>query len=120
MNDRELLERAAKAAGVKGYWDDSYGGVVVRRNASGIAEAFWSPLENDGDALRLAVKLGFAVEVFDSLVTASRAGDCGGAEATIAIGSDPYAATRRAIVCAAAEMDDSSPQRPQDSKNRAK
>jgi len=100
MPDRELLELAAKAAGIKqtcwieadhewfqaegvGY-DDPYD-----------CQQRWNPLTDDDLALRLAVKLGllshpllqhyFAVEV-------------------LMPGRDPYAATRRAIVRAAAEI----------------
>lgn len=43
MDDNKLLELAAKAAGHK------------RRSAN------WNPLEDDGDALRLAVKLKLSV-----------------------------------------------------------
>ena len=54
MNDRELLEAAAKAHGglvcVPGFgW--------IHENADGVRGAWWRPLEDDGDALRLAVKL---------------------------------------------------------------
>lgn len=52
MSDRELLELAAKAAGeVAGDWIGNphyMNGVLMR----------WNPLTDDGDALRLAVKLG--------------------------------------------------------------
>lgn len=44
MSDRELLEKAAKAAGM---WDAENGCIDVP----------WSPLTDDGDAHRLAVKL---------------------------------------------------------------
>jgi hypothetical protein len=87
MTDKELLELAAKAAGIE-----------VTPNLNGWEEKYpmgWNPLTDDGDALRLAVKLGilshpllqhyFAVE-------------------TLMPEKDPYAATRRAIVRAAAEI----------------
>jgi hypothetical protein len=55
MSDRELLELAAKAAGIRiNYWvydnDDDSPSVL---GSGGI----WNPLTDDGDALRLAVKL---------------------------------------------------------------
>ena len=57
MKDRELLELAAKAAGLKLSFYDG-----VHRNATGADPAMnicafpvWNPLNDDGDALRLAV-----------------------------------------------------------------
>ena len=93
MSDRELLELAAKAAGMDSLW---------RGDEDGLS---WNPLTDDGDALRLAVKLGLTIEqrikgqecfVEDCLyVEAGHARyDEGGKEA----------ATRRAIVRAAAEI----------------
>jgi hypothetical protein len=50
QTDRELLEAAAKAAGIKGdymrYWGDS--GINTGDPDNGL----WNPLEDDGDALR--------------------------------------------------------------------
>jgi hypothetical protein len=63
MTDRELLEAAAKAAGISGEY---FGGTGAY--ASGIWRDFehgcrdcWNPLTDDGDALRLAVKLRMTV-----------------------------------------------------------
>ena len=57
MTDRELLELAAKAAGIELTWDctDRFGEpwTVIK----GVVCAYWNPLTDDGDALRLAVKL---------------------------------------------------------------
>lgn len=91
MTDRELLELAAKAAGVSLRLD-------ILRDESREWEG-WNPLTDDGDALRLAVQLlnwPHGGRAFDNAVTAM-----------VAVGqlpSDPYAATRRAIVRAAAEI----------------
>ena len=49
MTDRELLELAAKAAGMPTHTDGV--GFVMAHHPS------WNPLTDDGDALRLAVKL---------------------------------------------------------------
>ena len=59
--DRELLEMAAKAAGlhVKGWVGDR---MVFFNPITGSAEEHWNPLTDDGDALRLAVKLGISIE----------------------------------------------------------
>ena len=70
MTDRELLELAAKAAGLDTpryvQWD---GRKLGWKNNEGIsvesgptAQRLWNPLTDDGDALRLAVKLGLCVD----------------------------------------------------------
>lgn len=66
MSDRELLEYAAKAAVV--------GEIVCyerNRNCLRIGDRssyrLWRPLTDDGDALRLAVKLGIYVKHFPAL-----------------------------------------------------
>ena len=55
MTDKELLELAAKAAGYEARW---FGDVFCRDTK---LEPYpwrgWNPLTDDGDALRLAVKL---------------------------------------------------------------
>ncbi len=62
MTDRELLERAAKAAGMETRWERVTSQLRARVPGSGDAFPVWSPLTDDGDALRLAVKLGIRVE----------------------------------------------------------
>ena len=61
MTDRELLELAAKAAGLEGEWKTTVGGwpclILPGHHA-------WQPLHDDGDALRLAVQLELAPLVF--------------------------------------------------------
>jgi len=54
VTDRELLELAAKAAGMPTHTDGV--GFVMAHHPS------WNPLTDDGDALRLAVKLGLQVD----------------------------------------------------------
>ena len=57
MSDRELLEKAAKAAGdinLPLLWVREFDGDLTPVNNRGEA---WNPLTDDGDALRLAVKL---------------------------------------------------------------
>ena len=93
MSDRELLEKAAKAAG---YWDkdfDCYKGPIS-----------WDPIEKDEDALRLMVKLGIDVTFDDIEVYAFPPDGIGGLCEMVKENNDPYAATRRAIVKAAAEI----------------
>jgi hypothetical protein len=59
--DRELLELAAKAAGINAKWYDVTG--CLMRTAAGSGLTRWEPLSNDGDALRLAVKLRLTIDI---------------------------------------------------------
>ena len=102
MNDRELLELAAKAAGIVKFWDGD-------TSRAGAASDFWNPLTDDGDALRLAVKLGMRVSVnrdpagFTAIAsTQSPFGAKSAAE--VADKETLSEATRRAIVRAAVEI----------------
>lgn len=99
---RKLLELAAKAAGVSKQWDGSF---VDRYNPDHV----WNPIENDGDALRLAVKLGIEVhpdrevgEVYTAFCV--RAPHLLGLNIAEELGADEMAATRRVIVKSAAEI----------------
>ena len=111
MTDRELLEAAARAAGYSVRWVDAptsfnYEGFRIKTGKKVPAgfdeELRWNPLTDDGDALRLAVKLRLVVhQVLPSGATAS------GDEGYVSYhdhNGDPYAATRRSIVRAAAAM----------------
>jgi hypothetical protein len=95
-NSRSLLERAAKAAGIELEWD-SRGAFAYDRDAGGSGKArIWNPLTDDGDALRLAVKLqGHGFSMLDVAWPIIEAGKSG---------QDIYAAARLAIVSAAAQM----------------
>jgi hypothetical protein len=100
MTDRELLELAAKAAGIGLWWDYIDGQDVCSTDGG----TDWNPLLDDGDALRLAVKLGFCVTVFlnqGDVWVGYAAGNVRGNHIE-PLGADHYAATRRAIVEAAA------------------
>jgi len=97
--DQELLELAAKAAGynVKSHED---GTLYSDYRCSGYWGVF-NPLTDDGDALRLAVKLQMLIDPCNSYVTTCSA--IGGfAEAHEDTCDDPRAAVRRAIVITAA------------------
>ena len=85
MTDRELLELAAKAAG------------IAHVTPMMIEWGQWNPLTDDGDALRLAVKCAqlFGFYRFLRAWIAAMATENGSP-------SDPIAATRRAITRAAA------------------
>ncbi len=97
MNDRELLSRAAKAAGYD--YKPANGAIVV----DGIPGR-WDPLSDDGDALRLAVQLRILVEscAFQSYACARV--DSKRVYVTEPHDGDVFASTRRAIVRAAAAL----------------
>ena len=105
MSDRELLELAAKAAGYEIIgWEMTCGvEVAILSDLSR-----WQPMSANeatdcmGDALRLAVKLDLIVNTHGSHVQVSYPFDT--PLAFEKIGDDPCAATRLAIVRAAAEI----------------
>lgn len=118
MSDRELLELAAKAAGLRLSWGDKYlvGGdevdctdiPYVVSDDRETAPAYWNPLEDDGDALRLAVDLHLALlfPMRGDQYPQVGAGQVGSMTAAKMESIEPnhYAATRRAIVRAAAAI----------------
>lgn len=97
--DRKLLRLAAKAAGIKVHGladkfvaqhDMGRDGLCIANDRGG--DSLWNPLTDDGDALRLAVKLG---------LTVSPTGNLDFVFACVA--------TRRAVVRAAAEIGKETP-----------
>ena len=131
MTDKELLEMAAKAAefGQESKhgpcWTESeyprgsktHGALWNYIGYMDTAE-LWNPLTDDGDALRLAVKLRIDLSLWlykNSAEAKTHIGAGRGISLTSdnprpinshreGNGNDPYAATRRAIVRAAAEI----------------
>lgn len=102
MNDRELLELAAKAAGmvIVSRCDDG------RLGIEGLGR-WWNPLTDDGDALRLVVKLHLTIdrsEIKPAAVVYCDWQDRPLVQTIEDHGNDPYTATRRAIVRAAAKI----------------
>jgi hypothetical protein len=119
MSKQEMLELAARASGVEVWSPRMNGG----RNEDGsriiltpchtevegeVVE--WNPIDNDGDALRLAVKLGLQVftDYKSGIDLQPGTGVLIGSELPpefwLAHNDDPCAATRLAIVRAAAEI----------------
>ena len=120
--DRELLELAAKAAGLQlcGYsWigeneDDEECEILdaafVKNCPEQDVATMWNPLTDDGDALRLAVKLGMGIsfgqyaplDVYSVYISKVEHGD------EIAVGcitdGDEFGVVRRAITRAAAQI----------------
>lgn len=114
MTDRELLKSAAKAIGYTAYFNKADACQLSTDGTENGYVQFWNPLTDDGDALRLAVKLRLDIDNGspsdgNRYVCAYRCG--------IAMVRDPVseieeiedecqrlAATRRAIVRAAASI----------------
>ena len=103
--DRELLELAAKAAGLDLTYCPAWS-CMAKKLADLDGEYFdsktcWNPLTYDGDALRLAVNLRISVSIGKDVVEAYIGESDGKLEASK---STILSATRRAIVRAAAEI----------------
>lgn len=106
MTDRELLELAAKAAGIEIEWGRWLTGRawLTKTNTGDLSP--WCPLSNDGDALRLLAQLDlelfFNTMPYDMCVCVSKGNRPG--LWSEPFGPDKLAAARRAIVRAAAEI----------------
>lgn len=87
MNDKRLLELVAISA---------FGNMSVQMLDSG-----WNPLIDDGDALRLAVKLRIGLGDRETTVTAFHNHSMATGSVYVEEIGDKYEATRRAIVRAA-------------------
>jgi len=99
MTDKELLELAAKAAGGFVYVENMG---WIEQDEHGNRGSWWNPFGDDGDALRLAVRLNVHIELHDDLVRVWYAnGEC--VELHFNPG-DKQGAARRAIVLAAVEI----------------
>ena len=97
MTDRELLELAAKAAGMT--YSSEYGVAFGEDETGNFMEEDWNPLTDDGDALRLAVRLGITFRRLGRQMAA-----CGIVQINEYCDDDyDYAAARRVIVKVAAE-----------------
>lgn len=118
MDDRTMLELAAKAAGIDAEWQEwvtsriAEFGTIKHTKREGLRRggAPWNPLADDGDALRLARALHINIEFLRGLTTKqvveiaaspSGRGDCLCIEP---IGDAPNKAARRAITRAAAAI----------------
>lgn len=76
MNDRELLEDAAKAAGMQITWN---GGnpPYPRATTDGFWNPVWSPLTDNGDAFKLECQFGLDVAWFpDHVVVGGAMASC--------------------------------------------
>lgn len=105
--DRELLELAARAAGYNVAWNEHWQGFQHRNptpDQHGQVRHPWTPLTSDGDALRLATRLKLNIYHDSNLVDVHGPMNGQDVYATEKYGDDPSAATRRAIMRAAAEI----------------
>lgn len=116
--DKELLTLAAKAAGHVLVWGDKYklgddeidctDIPYIRSGQPDEGDVFWDPRNDDGDAFRLAVKLNMQIVITGYELEGVGITDCKAGLGKWAGGSlhngDPLAATRLAIVRAAAEI----------------
>jgi len=100
--DRELLQMAAKAVGIELHFGEN----DYPHTKLGGLSVCWNPLTDDGDALRLAVKLRMEL---DLSYPEARAKGTGGWVDIDGEPEDEYVDTRRAIVRAAAEIGRSMP-----------
>jgi hypothetical protein len=100
MTDKKLLELAAKAAGITWIRDYKDGPMKVMMTFT----REWNPLTDDGDALRLAVRLKLTISIRDDDVRVYECAENFRRKRREFNENDPYAATRRAIVRAAAEI----------------
>jgi hypothetical protein len=100
MSDRELLELAAKAAGIailRSRLENPMCAdmLLVEHTSDGHAIG-WNPLTENGDAFRLASTLMLTVEFGNNMVQYPVEG--------VGVGTNPLKATRHAIVLAAAAI----------------
>lgn len=110
LTDRELLALAAKAAGIKhalvydAYPEDGFPTAYAKTSK----RTYWNPLTDDGDALRLAVVMGFNVFYVGPYVyvedTQYSSGVCVHEKFDDDDINSKLAATRRAIVRSAAAI----------------
>ena len=101
--DRELLELAAKAAGIDGWYEVGYLTFIKRTGGP------WRPLDDDGDALRLGAALRIHIlhnDPGDSVLWVSAVLNKRGIHGVVEFQDEVQRAdaTRRATVLAAAEI----------------
>lgn len=103
-DDKELLELAAKAAGIEIGFSITSDRPYICNLPKAAEPTYWNPLTDDGDALRLAVKLRLHIGLEDNVVSAWDKDKFGNFQTEKFQDRGDEAATRRAIVRAAAEI----------------
>lgn len=102
QSDRELLEAAANAAGLRlSGWNEDRQGYYIGSRLDLAISGYWNPLHDDGDVLRLALTCGIQIWNDSGLLWVNH-------KAVFDRAVDPHgdmnSATRRAVVGAAAEI----------------
>lgn len=104
MTDRELLECAARAAGLLEraiiYEEEDGTGFYAKIGK----REYWRPRQDDADALRLALDLGITIEWRERMQYAVAKWARGSLNQPLEPGCDKYAAAKLAIVRAAAAI----------------
>jgi len=108
MTDREMLELAARAAGIRVVWDEWSQGILLPTH-DGIDVCTWNPRVNKADAFDLQVKLSLRVECSENrgevqVVTTQRPFVSPVYVYYSQCNNDPATATMLAITRAAAEI----------------
>jgi hypothetical protein len=113
--DRELLQAAARAAGIDGVYCEFMNAIKRqpgKETPYGEAFSYWNALEDNGDALRLAVKLRLNITFTHELGRGHKNEFMQVSPKTMGhlaefgpLGSDPSETIRRAIVRAAASLE---------------
>ena len=96
INRRKLLQDAAKAASIKGCWDDHANCFVPAEG-----QIFWDPLVNDGDAFRLSQKLDIDIKKEKALLLSNLSNNEGAIYPL-----DSFAISRLAVVLAAVRFNE--------------
>lgn len=104
MTDAELIKAAARAAGLLEraiiYEEEDGTGFYAKIGK----REYWRPLQDDGDALRLALDLGITVEWRERMQYAVAKWARGSLNQPLEPGCDKYTAAKLAIVRAAAAI----------------
>ena len=99
MTDREMLELAAKAADLHVKVASNSGrGLKVHGNCN-----WWTPLTDDGDALRLAARLNMDIEINEFFVIVYCPGELDCIRIELEIKEEKMKTARLAITIAAAK-----------------
>jgi len=102
MTDKELLEFAAKAAGIElGDWSSAEDGFIRYHF---ITRHIWNPLNDDGDEMRLETALSMEVDWHPGLILIGLRSFTMCAEFFNKHDGDKHSARRKAGVRAAAEI----------------
>ena len=101
MTDKELLEAAAKAAGIPLEWDECPDASTFRTDD----ESLWNPLRYQGDAMGLCVCLHMMINIEHGETEVAAHPSISDGHSIVELhNGDAAAATRRAIVrCAAGD-----------------